>query len=51
MAQKYKRLHKPLLLTVAAVWIGYVFIAKGIGEGVVTVALLLVMFVLVNAGL
>ena len=51
MTGKLKRLRKPLLLVAAAIWLGYVFIAKGIGEGVMTVVLLLVMLIAMNVEL
>ncbi len=45
MAGKFKHLRKPLFVIAAVIWIGYVFLAKSIPEGVMTIILLLLMLI------
>ncbi|GMR08529.1 MAG: hypothetical protein BMS9Abin26_1534 [Gammaproteobacteria bacterium] len=51
MARKFKHLRRPMILAAAAIWIGYIFLAKGIVNGFMTIVLLLVMLMAVNVGL
>ena len=48
MTGKFKYLRKPLLLAAVLVWMGYIFTAKSVSEGVMTVVLLVLMVLAVN---
>ncbi len=41
MVRKFKHLRKLIILAAGVIWVGYVFLAKGVPEGVITMFFLL----------
>jgi len=45
MARKFRHLQKPIILTTGIVWNVYVFLAKGMPQGIATALILFLLFI------
>ncbi|MGD8783565.1 MAG: hypothetical protein PVG75_03965 [Thioalkalispiraceae bacterium] len=48
MNVNFKQLRKPFFITAAVVWVVYIFMAKGMGEGFMAAVLFAVMLIFLN---